>query len=311
MSIATRESYGNILVELGEENKDIVVLDADLSKSTKTAGFAKKFPNRFINAGIAEQNLMGMAAGLATTGKIPFASTFAVFATGRAFEIIRNSICYPKLNVKIAATHAGLTVGEDGGSHQSIEDIAIMRSLPNMSIIVPVDDVETRQAVRAAASIDGPVYIRLGRLGVPAIFDKDYAFTFGKGNLLKEGQDITIIGMGIMTSKCMQAAELLEKEGIRARVINISTVKPIDGEIIIKAAKETNCIITVEEHSVIGGLGSAVCDVTSASHPVKVIKMGVNDKFGESGNPEELLVKYGLTVENIYNTAKKAIQDNG
>jgi transketolase len=310
MSIATRESYGNILVELGEENKNIVVLDADLSKSTKTAGFAKKFPKRFINAGIAEQNLMGMAAGLATTGKIPFASTFAVFATGRAFEIIRNSICYPNLNVKIAATHAGLTVGEDGGSHQSIEDIAIMRSLPNMSIIVPADDVETKQAVRAAVDIDGPVYIRLGRLGVPAIFDNNYTFTFGKGNLLKDGQDITIIGMGIMTSKCIQAAERLEKDGIHARVINISTVKPIDEEIIIKAAKESDCIITVEEHSVIGGLGSAVCDVVSMFQPVKVIKIGVNDKFGESGNPEELLVKYGLTIENIYHTAKQAIKDN-
>jgi len=309
MSIATRESYGKILVQLGEENKAIVVLDADLSKSTKTAEFAKKFPKRFINAGIAEQNLMGMAAGLATTGKIPFASTFAVFATGRAFEVIRNSICYPKLNVKIAATHAGITVGEDGGSHQSIEDLAIMRSLPNMSIIVPADDIETRQAVRAATEIDGPVYIRLGRLGVPQIFDENYQFTFGKGNLLKEGHDITIIGMGMMISRCMQAAERLEKVGIHARVINISTLKPIDEEIIIKAAKETKCIITVEEHSTIGGLGSAVCDVVSMSQPVKVIKIGVNDKFGESGSPEELLEKYGLTTENIYHIAQEAMED--
>jgi transketolase len=305
--IATRESYGNILIELGKENKDIVVLDADLSKSTKTAGFAKHFPKRFINAGIAEQNLMGMAAGLATTGKIPFTSTFAVFATGRAFEIIRNSICYPKLNVKIAATHAGITVGEDGGSHQSIEDIAIMRSLPNMKIIVPADDVETRQAVRASAHIDGPVYLRLGRLGVPPIFDENHIFTFGKGNVLKDGKDITIIGMGLMISKCLKAAELLKQEGISARVINISTVKPIDEELIIQAAKETKKILTVEEHSVIGGLGSAVCDVLSTHYPVQVVKMGMNDTFGESGRPEELLTKYGLTVENIYDTAQKTV----
>ena len=309
MSIATRESYGNILIELGEENKNIVVLDADLSKSTKTAGFAKKFPERFINAGIAEQNLMGMAAGLATTGKIAFASTFAVFATGRAFEVIRNSICYPNLNVKVAATHAGITVGEDGGSHQSIEDIAIMRSLPNMRIIVPADDIQTKQAVRAAANMEGPVYIRLGRLGVPAIFDENHTFTFGKGDLLRDGQDITIIGTGLMTSKCLEAAELLEKEGIRARVINISTIKPIDEDIIIQAAKETNRIITVEEHSIIGGLGSAVCDVVSAYCPVQVVKIGINDTFGESGKPEELLTKYGLTVDNIYRTAQKMIDN--
>lgn len=309
MSIATRESYGNILIELGEENKNIVVLDADLSKSTKTAGFAKTFPGRFINAGIAEQNLMGMAAGLATTGKIAFASTFAVFATGRAFEVIRNSICYPNLNVKVAATHAGITVGEDGGSHQSIEDIAIMRSLPNMRIIVPADDIETKQAVRAAANMEGPVYIRLGRLGVPAIFDENHIFTFGKGDLLKEGQDITIIGTGLMTSKCLEAAELLEKEGIHARVINISTIKPIDEEIILQAAKETKRIITVEEHSIIGGLGSAVCEVVSAYCPVQVVKIGINDTFGESGKPEELLIKYGLTAENIYHTAQKVIDN--
>ncbi len=307
--IATRESYGNILIELGKENKDIVVLDADLSKSTKTAGFAKHFPKRFINAGIAEQNLMGMAAGLATTGKIPFASTFAVFATGRAFEIIRNSICYPKLNVKIAATHAGITVGEDGGSHQSIEDIAIMRSLPHMKIIVPADDVETRQAVRAAAHIDGPVYLRLGRLGVPPIFDENHTFTFGKGNVLKDGKDITIIGMGLMISKCLKAAELLKQEGISARVINISTIKPIDEELIIQAAKETKRILTVEEHSVIGGLGSAVCDVLSTHYPVPVVKIGMNDTFGESGKPEELLTKYGLTVENIYDMAQKTVNN--
>lgn len=307
MNIATRESYGNILMELGEENRNIVVLDADLSKSTKTAGFAKKFPERFINAGIAEQNLMGMAAGLATTGKIPFASTFAVFATGRAFEVIRNSICYPNLNVKIAATHAGITVGEDGGSHQSIEDIAIMRALPNMSILVPADDTETRQAVRAAANMEGPVYLRLGRLGVPNIFDTSYKFSFGKGNLLKEGRNITIIGTGLMTEKCLQAAKLLEKEGVSARVINISTIKPLDEEIIIQAAKDTKRIITVEEHSVIGGLGSAVCDVVAAYCPVQVVKIGIDDIFGESGKPEDLLLKYGLTVENIYRKVQQVI----
>jgi len=307
MNIATRESYGNILIELGGENQNIVVLDADLSKSTKTAGFAKKFPERFINAGIAEQNLMGMAAGLATTGKIPFASTFAVFATGRAFEVIRNSICYPNLNVKIAATHAGLTVGEDGGSHQSIEDIAIMRSLPNMSIIVPADDIEARQAIRVAANMQGPVYLRLGRLGVPNIFDSNDTFTFGKGNLLKKGEDITIIGTGMMTHRCLEAADQLEKAGIHARVINISTIKPIDEEIIIQAAQETKHIITVEEHSIIGGLGSAVCDVVTNYCPVQVIKIGVNDQFGESGTPEELLTKHGLTSENIYHTAKRVV----
>jgi len=310
MNIATRESYGHALIELGKENENIVVLDADLSKSTKTAGFAKLFPNRFINVGIAEQNLMGIAAGLASMGKVPFASTFAVFATGRAFEIIRNSICYPNLNVNIAATHAGLTVGEDGGSHQSIADIAIMRSLPNMSIIVPADDIETKQAIRAAVDIDGPVYIRLGRLGVPAIFDDNYKFTFGKGNVLKEGTDITIIGTGLMTNRCLKAAEELERQGIHARVINISTIKPIDADLIIQAAQETTGIITVEEHSVIGGLGSAVCDVVSTSYPTRVVKLGVNDEFGESGQPEELLIKHGLTVENICYVAKNFIASN-
>lgn len=307
MSIATRVSYGKELVELGKENENIVVLDADLSKSTKTAGFAEKFPNRFINAGIAEQNLMGMAAGLAAVGKIPFASTFAVFAAGRAFEVIRNSICYPKLNVNIAATHAGITVGEDGGSHQAIEDIAIMRSLPNMTVIVPADDVEARQAVREAANIDGPVYLRLGRLGVPTIFDENYKFIPGKGNVIKEGSDVTIIGTGLMVSKCIEAAKLLEKDGISARVINISTIKPIDEELVVKAAKETKGIITVEEHSVVGGLGSAVCDVVSASCPARVIKIGIEDKFGESGKPEELLKKYGLTVENIIDKTKELV----
>ncbi|OIJ12571.1 transketolase [Anaerobacillus alkalilacustris] len=308
MSIATRESYGKALIELGKENENVVVLDGDLSKSTKTAGFASEYPDRFINAGIAEQNLMGMAAGLATVGKVPFASTFAVFASGRAFEIIRNSICYTNLNVNIAATHAGITVGEDGGSHQSIEDIALMRSLPNMTVIVPADDIEAKQAVKEAVNIDGPVYLRLGRLGVPAIFDENYKFIPGKGTVIKEGNDITIVGTGLMVSKCLEAANLLENEGINARVINISTIKPIDEEIIIEAAKETGRIITVEEHSVIGGLGSAVSEVVSTNYPVKVVRIGIEDQFGESGNPYDLLEKYGLSMENIISKVKGLLQ---
>ena len=309
MGKATRESYGMALLELGHENDKIVVLDADLSKSTKTNGFKEEFKDRFFNAGIAEQNLMGMAAGFANVGNIPFASTFAVFATGRAFEIIRNSICYPKVNVKIAATHAGITVGEDGGSHQSIEDIALMNSLPNMTVIVPADHREAMAATKAAAEFDGPVYLRFGRCNTEDIFDENYKFEIGKGVQVREGNDVTIIATGMMVQKAIEASKALEDQGISARVINISTIKPIDRELIIKAAKETGCIITVEEHSVIGGLGSAVCDVVSTFQPVKVIKIGVNDKFGESGNPEELLVKHGLTVENIYNTAKKVITD--
>jgi transketolase len=305
MGLATREAYGKALVELGELNKDIVVLDADLSKSTKTADFAKAYPERFINAGIAEQNLLGMSAGLARYGKVPFASTFAVFATGRAFEIIRNSICYPKANVKIAATHAGITVGEDGGSHQSIEDIAIMNSLPNMSILVPADARETSEIIKYAAKHVGPVYIRLGRLNSEDIFDDSYNFEYGKGVCVKEGNDCTIISTGLMTAMAKQACETLKEQGIDVRLIHMPTIKPIDAAIIEKAAKETKFILTCEEHSVIGGLGHIVAGVTSETVPTKVVKLGINDMFGESATPQALLEKHGLTAENIVNIVKE------
>lgn len=307
MGLATREAYGKALVKLGKENKDIVVLDADLSKSTKTADFAKLYPERFINAGIAEQNLLGMSAGIARYGKIPFASTFAVFATGRAFEIIRNSICYPNANVKIAATHAGITVGEDGGSHQSIEDIALMNSLPNMSILVPADAKETDEIIRYAAKHKGPVYIRLGRLNSEDIFDDNYKFEYGKGVCLHEGNDCTIVSTGLMTFTAMKACEILKGEGINVRLIHMPTIKPIDEEIIINAAKETKFILTCEEHSVIGGLGQMVSSVTAQSYPTKVVKLGINDMFGQSGTPNELLKEYGLTKENIVNMIKENI----
>ncbi|TYP57811.1 transketolase family protein [Thermosediminibacter litoriperuensis] len=301
--IATREAYGEALAELGEEIKDIVVLDADLSKSTKTSVFAKKFPERFFNMGIAEQNLMGTAAGLATCGKIPFASTFAVFATGRAFEQIRNSICYPNLNVKIAASHAGITVGEDGATHQSIEDIAIMRSLPNMTIINPADAVEAKQAVRAAALHKGPVYLRLGRHPVETIFDEHYKFEPGKGVILRDGKDVALIATGIMVAEALKAAEILAKGGINAMVINIHTIKPIDKEIILQAA-ECGAIVTAEEHSIIGGLGSAVAEVLVEEKPVPMKRIGIRDVFGQSGKPEELLKAYGLTAEDIAEAAR-------
>lgn len=305
MGLATREAYGKALVELGAENKDIVVLDADLSKSTKTADFSKAYPERFINAGIAEQNLLGMSAGLARYGKIPFASTFAVFASGRAFEIIRNSICYPKANVKIAATHAGITVGEDGGSHQSIEDIAIMNSLPNMSVLVPADAKETNEIIKYAAKHNGPVYIRLGRLNSEDIFKDDYKFEYGKGVCIKDGKDCTIVATGLMTAIAKQACESLKEENIDVRLIHMPTIKPIDREIIEKASKETNFILTCEEHSVIGGLGQIVASVTSETVPTKVVKLGVNDVFGESATPKELLEKHGLTSENIVKLIKE------
>ncbi len=306
--IATRDAYGEALIELGQENKNIVVLDADLSKSTKTYGFSQQFPDRFINVGIAEQNLIGLAAGLSTAGKIPFASTFAMFATGRAFEVIRNSVGYPNLNVKICATHSGLTVGEDGASHQALEDISCMRTIPNMTVIVPADGVETRAAIHAAANMRGPVYVRLGRLAVPVINDeKSYKFEIGKGVTLKEGNDITIIATGIMVSEALKAAEALEFKEIKARVINIHTIKPIDKEIIIKAARETGGIITAEEHNIIGGLGSAVAEVISENHPVPLKRVGVNDTFGESGKPAELMEKYGLTSDNIFRAVVELI----
>ncbi|MBM7614253.1 transketolase family protein [Alkaliphilus hydrothermalis] len=304
-SVATRDAYGEVLVELGKENDQIVVLDADLSKSTKTYDFSKAYPERFFNIGIAEQNLVGMAAGLSTAGKIPFASTFAMFATGRAFEIIRNSVAYPKLNVKICATHAGLTVGEDGASHQALEDIACMRAIPNMTVIVPADGVETKAAIRAIAEYNGPVYVRMGRSAVPTLNDEStYKFEIGKGVQLKEGNDVSIIATGIMVSKAMEAAEKLATEGINARVINIHTIKPIDKDIIAKAAQETGAIVTVEEHNIIGGLGSAVAETLVETHPVPVKRIGTMDTFGESGKPNELLEKYGLTVDAIVEAVK-------
>ena len=306
--IATREAYGKALVKLGKINDDVVVLDADLSKSTKTNDFYKAYPDRFFNMGIAEQNLVGAACGFAAAGKIPFASTFAMFATGRAFEIIRNSACYPKLNVKICATHAGITVGEDGGSHQSVEDISLMRSIPNMTVLVPADGVEAEKMIFAAAEYNGPMYVRLGRSAVPTLFDENYNFEIGKGVVLREGNDATIIACGMMVNEALIAADMLKEENINARVINMSTIKPIDTELIIKAAKETKAIVTAEEHSIIGGLGSAVSEVVSENHPVKVKKVGLNDCFGESGTPGELLEKYGLTAKNIVAKVKEAIQ---
>lgn len=298
--IATRDAYGEALIEIGKDNENVVVLDADLSKSTKTHGFGQEFPNRFINVGIAEQNLIGTAAGLATAGKIPFASTFAMFATGRAFEVIRNSVGYPKLNVKICATHSGITVGEDGASHQALEDISCMRTIPNMTVIVPADGVETKAAIHAISKMEGPVYVRLGRLAVPTINDEaSYEFKIGKGVTLKEGTDVTIIATGLMVSEAIEAAKELETKGINARVINIHTIKPLDDEIIIKAAKETGAIVTAEEHNIIGGLGSAVAEVISESYPVLLKRIGTKDTFGESGKPADLMKKYGLTKDNI------------
>ena len=304
MGKATRESYGMALVDLGRENENIVVLDADLSKSTKTADFKKLYSDRFFNVGIAEQNLMGMAAGLSNVGFVPFASTFAVFATGRAFEIIRNSICYPKANVKIAATHAGITVGEDGGSHQSIEDIALMNSLPNMTVIVPADHREAMQATKAAAEIYGPVYLRYGRCNTEDIFDDNYKFEIGKGVEVKKGNDITVIATGMMVAKALDAANKLEYDGISVRVINMSTIKPIDREIIVKAAKETKAIITAEEHSIIGGLGAMVSSVVCDECPTRVRMIGIKDVFGQSGTPDELMKKYNLTSEEIIKEVK-------
>ena len=306
--IATREAYGKALAKLGKVNDKVVVLDADLSKSTKTADFKSEFPERFINMGIAEGNMMTVAAGLSTCGKVPFASTFAMFAAGRAFEQIRNSICYPRLNVKICATHAGLTVGEDGASHQAIEDISLMRSIPNMTVINPSDAVETEAAIKAISEMNGPCYVRLGRAAVNVINDRpEYKFEIGKGVTLKEGDDLTIIATGIMVDAALEASEVLKEEGINARVINIHTIKPIDSELIIKAAKETGAIVTAEEHNIIGGLGSAVAEVVTENYPVPVLKVGVKDTFGESGKPNQLLEKYGLTSKDIIEISKKAL----
>ena len=303
--IATRESYGNALAELGKEHDDFVVLDADLSGATKTGIFKKAFPERHINCGIAEGNMMSVAAGIATTGKVAFASSFAMFAAGRAFEQVRNSIGYPHLNVKIGATHAGISVGEDGATHQCNEDIALMRTIPGMVVINPADDVEAKAAVKAAYEYEGPVYLRFGRLAVPVINNnEDYKFEIRKGIVLREGKDVTLIATGLEVAETLEAAEKLAADGIDAKVINIHTIKPLDEDLVVAAAKETGKVVTIEEHSVIGGLGSAVCDVLAEKAPTKVMKIGVNDVFGESGPAVALIKKYGLDAESIYNKVK-------
>ncbi len=306
--IATRDAYGKALVELGRTNDKIVVLDADLSGSTKTAVFAKEFPERFFNAGIAEANMVGMAAGLAAGGMIPFASTFAVFAAGRAFEQIRQSIAYPRLNVKIVATHGGITVGEDGGSHQSVEDLAIMRSLPNMTVLCPADGPETAAAIRAAAGYRGPVYVRLGRGKVPVVFEDECRFSIGRGVTLREGSDLTFITTGLMTAEALQAARILAEERISARVVHLGTVKPLDIELVLKAARETGAVVTAEEHSVIGGLGGAVCEALAEGCPAPVERVGLRDQFGQSGSADELLAYYGLTAAHLVEAAERVLK---
>lgn len=306
--IATRESYGNALVEVGKEYPNLVVLDADLAGATKTSTFKKAFPERHIDCGIAECNMVGIAAGLATTGKIPFVSSFAMFAAGRAFEQVRNSVGYPHLNVKIGATHAGITVGEDGASHQCNEDLALMRTIPGMVVMCPSDDVEAKAAVRAAVEHDGPVYIRFGRAAVPVIHEADYKFQIGKGELVREGKDVTIVATGICVANAMEAAELLAADGIQAEVINICTIKPLDEEMILASAKKTGKVVTCEEHSVIGGLGSAVCDALSAKMPTPVCKLGMQDMFGESGAAGALVEKYQLDGKGIAKQVKEFLQ---
>lgn len=303
--IATRESYGKVLVEMGAKKSDLVVMDADLSGSTKTGEFKKVYPERFFNVGIAEQNLYAMAAGIALSGKTVCASTFAMFASGRAFEIIRNSIGYTGANVKVCATHAGITVGEDGASHQTFEDLALMRTIPGMTVVNPCDDVSARKLLTQVIEMQGPAYVRLGRAAVPVFYDEDVKLEIGKGHKLKDGKDITIIATGIMVNEAMKAAEILEKDGLDVRVIDIHTIKPIDKDIIIEAARETRGIITAEEHSVIGGLGSAVAEVTSMYAPCKVIRIGQMDTFGESGKPAELMAKYGMDADEIVKKARE------
>lgn len=307
--IATRQAYGQALVKLGAENKDVVVLDADLSKSTKTELFARAFPERFFNMGIAEQNMIGTAAGLALAGKIPFVSSFAIFATGRAFEQVRNSIAYPALNVKIAASHAGISVGEDGASHQSIEDLALMRVLPNMSVIVPADAAQTAAAVVAASAHQGPVYLRLGRPAVPQLYSQDYEFHLGRADVLQEGQDAAVIACGLMVAPALEAAALLAPRGVTVRVINMATIKPLDVEAVVRAARETGAVVTAEEHSIIGGLGSAVAEVLVEKYPVPMQRVGIRDTFGESGRPEELLEKYGLTARHIVEAVERTLRE--
>ncbi|UMZ74942.1 transketolase family protein [Natranaerofaba carboxydovora] len=305
--IATRKAYGEVLLELGEKHEDIVVLDADLSKSTKTADFAKTYPGRFFNMGVSEADMMGTAAGLAASGKTAFASTFAVFAAGRAYDQIRNSICYPRQNVKIAATHSGITVGEDGASHQMLEDIALMRALPNMTVICPSDAISTKKLIKLAAKEHGPYYIRLGRPGVPVIYDDNDDIQIGKAKLLKEGNDITIIACGHQVAPALEASEKLSGEGVSCDVIDLHTIKPVDEKLILESAKKTGAVVTCEEHSIIGGLGGAVAECLSENHPVPIKKVGVNDTFGESGTGEELLKKYGLTSQDIEKKVKEAI----
>ena len=299
--VATRQSYGEELAKLGEENRNIVVLDADLSSATKTNIFAQKFPDRFINVGIAEQNLIGISAGLSTFGKIPYASTFAVFAAGRTYEQIRNSISYPKLNVKICATHAGITVGEDGATHQMLEDISLMRGLPNMTVLCTSDDVQTRWAVRKIAELDGPVYLRLCRMATPVIYSENEQFEIGKGVQIGEGTDASIIATGVTVSEAIVAMEELKKQGVNVRVIDMHTIKPLDKELVIKCARETKKIITIEDHSIIGGVGSSVCELLSEEIPTKVIRMGINDVFGRSGKAEELMSYYKIDSMAIVN----------
>lgn len=303
--IATRQSYGEALVELGKENENIVVLDADLSSATKTNLFAKEFPNRFINVGIAEQNLMGIAAGLSTFGKIPYASTFAVFAAGRAYDQIRNSICYPKLNVKICATHAGITVGEDGATHQMLEDLSLMRTLPNMMVFSPSDDTQAKWLTKEIAKINGPTYMRLARVATPVIYDQDQKFEIGKAIQLGEGTDATVFATGVTVSEALKAQEELAKENIHIRVVDVHTIKPIDREMIVKCAKETKKLITVEDHSIIGGLGSSVCEVLAEEYPTKVIRMGIQDRFGKSGKAEQLIKYFKIGYEAIINKVKE------
>ncbi len=304
---ATRDAYGKALVELGKQNDKIVVFDADLAAATKTGMFKKEFPDRFVDCGIAEGNMMGVAAGMATAGYTVFASSFAMFAAGRAFEQVRNTIGYPHLNVKIGATHAGISVGEDGASHQCCEDIALMRTIPGMTIINPADDVEAKAAVFAAAELGGPVYMRFGRLAVPRVFDENYKFEIGKGSYLKQGSDVTIIATGLLVERALQAADVLKAEGVDAAVINMATIKPIDRDIIIDAAKKTGAIVTAEEHNIIGGLGGAVAEVVCETVPVPVLRVGVEDTFGKSGPALELLEIFGLNAENICAKAKTAI----
>jgi transketolase len=307
--IATRQSYGEALADLGERNPDVVALDADLSKSTKSAIFAAKFPERFFEMGIAEANMIGTAAGLAISGKIPFASSFAVFCTGRVFDQIRVSIAYNNLNVNICGSHAGLATGADGATHQATEDMAIMRTLPNMSVVCPADSVETKSVVSASAEHSGPVYIRTTRLKTPVLFDSSHEFSFGKGNIVREGTDVSLVACGIMVSKALEAAELLKKENISARVINLPSIKPLDETIILKAASETQGIVSCEDHSITGGLGSAIAETLSENNSGRLARIGVRNIFGESGDPKELYKKFSMDVNSIYNSAKKLLQN--